>query len=180
MITLKYTTREQLKMQFPKIIFPSNLYIDLLEPEIHTSDERYYNNLVNENELYRILNRNKNDLFSQTPRYCEFDFISETENANIFIELKSRHIKLHAFKSTIFPISKIKYYLELRKLNNSSNNILILVFSFNDDIGNNIYYYIQYNKCIFEKYKTMTLPNGIYYNIPINELKPLDNLSIIK
>jgi hypothetical protein len=173
------TTAEMLKLTFPNITFPPNKYIDLIEPTEHISDKLYYSNLRNEDELYNILNKNR-ELFKHTPRYCELDFIAETDNANIFIELKSRNIKINAYKSTIFPLNKIEYYRNLRQLNREVNNILLLIFSFIDENGNNRYYYIQYNKVLFSSYKKMKLPNGIYYNILIKDLKPLDDLKIIK
>ena len=162
---IRRTTGEMLKIAFPKITFPPNKYIDLVEPTDHISDKLYFSNLRNEDELYNILNKNR-DIFRHTPRYCELDFIAEIENANIFIELKSRNIKLNAYKSTIFPLNKIEYYRNLKLLNREVNNILLLVFSFIDENGDNNYYYIQYN-------------NGIYYNILIKDLKPLEELKII-
>jgi hypothetical protein len=167
-----------LKIAFPKITFPPNKYIDLVEPTDHISDKLYFSNLRNEDELYNILNKNR-DIFRHTPRYCELDFIAEIENANIFIELKSRNIKLNAYKSTIFPLNKIEYYRNLKLLNREVNNILLLVFSFIDENGDNNYYYIQYNKDLFSSYNKMKLPNGIYYNILIKDLKPLEELKII-
>lgn len=175
---IRQTTGEMLKNVFPNITFPPNKYIDLVEPTDHISDKLYFSNLRNEDELYNILNRNV-DIFRHTPRFCELDFIAETENANIFIELKSRNIKLNAYKSTIFPINKIEYYRKLRRLNRDVNNILLLIFSFIDENANNIYYYIQYNKDLFSNYNKMKLPNGIYYNILIKDLKPLDELKVI-
>ena len=175
---IRQTTGEMLKIAFPKITFPPNKYIDLIEPTEHISDKLYFSNLRNEVELYNILNRNR-DIFRHTPRYCELDFIAEIENANIFIELKSRNIKLNAYKSTIFPLNKIEYYRNLKLLNREVNNILLLVFSFIDENGDNNYYYIQYNKDLFSSYNKMKLPNGIYYNILIKDLKPLEELKII-
>ena len=175
---IRRTTGEMLKIAFPKITFPPNKYIDLVEPTDHISDKLYFSNLRNEDELYNILNKNR-DIFRHTPRYCELDFIAEIENANIFIELKSRNIKLNAYKSTIFPLNKIEYYRNLKLLNRGVNNILLLIFSFIDENGDNNYYYIQYNKDLFSSYNKMKLPNGIYYNILIKDLKPLEELKII-
>ena len=175
---IRRTTGEMLKIAFPKITFPPNKYIDLVEPTDHISDKLYFSNLRNEDELYNILNKNR-DIFRHTPRYCELDFIAEIENANIFIELKSRNIKLKAYKSTIFPLNKIEYYRNLKLLNRGVNNILLLIFSFIDENGDNNYYYIQYNKDLFSSYNKMKLPNGIYYNILIKDLKPLEELKII-
>ena len=175
---IRQTTGEMLKIAFPKITFPPNKYIDLIEPTEHISDKLYFSNLRNEDELYNILNKNV-DIFRHTPRYCELDFIAETGKTNIFIELKSRNIKINAYKSTIFPLNKIEYYRNLRQLNREVNNILLLIFSFIDENGDNNYYYIQYNKDLFSSYKKMKLPNGIYYNILIKDLKPLDELKVI-
>jgi hypothetical protein len=175
---IRRTTGEMLKIAFPNITFPPNKYIDLVEPTDHISDKLYFSNLRNEDELYNILNKNR-DIFRHTPRYCELDFIAEIENANIFIELKSRNIKLNAYKSTIFPLNKIEYYRNLKLLNRGVNNILLLIFSFIDENGDNNYYYIQYNKDLFSSYNKMKLPNGIYYNILIKDLKPLEELKII-
>lgn len=178
---IKRTINEMLIASFPNITFPSNKYIDLVEPEGHISDGLYFNNLRNEDELFNILNKNGRGEYKQTPRYCQFDYIAELEYANIFIELKSRRVKLSAYKSTIFPVNKIEYYRKLRRLNSNVNNVLILVFSFinDDNDNNNVYYYIQYNKELFNTYKRMSLPNGIYYNILIKDLKPLDALKLI-
>lgn len=185
---IRQTISEMLKSSFPNITFPPNKYIDLIEPEGHISDKLYFNNLTNENELYEILNRT-NNIFKHTPRYCQFDYIAETEvlkgrdrraeNANIFIELKSRNVRINQYKSTIFPINKVDYYRKLKGLNRDVNNVLILVFSFIDDNANNKYYYIQYNKELFASYKKMKLPNGEYFNILIRDLKPLERLKLI-
>lgn len=175
---IRQTISEMLKSSFPNITFPSNKYIDLIEPEGHISDKLYFNNLTNENELYEILNRT-NNIFKHTPRYCQFDYIAETENANIFIELKSRNVKVNQYKSTIFPINKVEYYRKLKRINREVNNVLILIFSFIDDNANNKYYYIQYNNELFSTYKKMKLPNGEYFNILISDLKPLEALKLI-
>ena len=73
---IRRTTGEMLKIAFPKITFPPNKYIDLVEPTDHISDKLYFSNLRNEDELYNILNKNR-DIFRHTPRYCELDFIAE-------------------------------------------------------------------------------------------------------
>jgi hypothetical protein len=183
------TTYDVLKNTYPLLNIPVSKFSKCDIPENHTSDTLYYNNLKNEKELYELLKTIKIKKyildFKETPRYFEFDYICEVpilKPAYIFIELKSRKVNIKAFKKTIFPVSKINYYRKLKKINKSVNTALILIFSFLNDDKKNEYYYIQYNKNTFERYKllynTLSLKNGEYYNIPTEDLKKLDDLDL--
>lgn len=168
---LATSTNDILKLKFPNINFPNTSYDNI--PDTHTSDDNYFKNLINEERILDELNKSAIE-FIATPRYCVFDFIGQLENINIFLELKSRNCNIDTFPTTIAPISKVNYYINLRKMNKSINNIFIFIFTFEDGLA----YYIQYRKNIFDNLKKMKLPNGEYYNIPTCKLKPLNELII--
>ena len=62
-----------------------------------------------ENILYEIIKQYRDDAIL-TDRYNHFDYIIETDNKIILIELKTRtHLK-DTFGTTFLPLSKITYY----------------------------------------------------------------------
>ena len=175
------TNYELLIDEFPKIKFPFNQFIDNGVNNSY-SDYKYHQSLPIELEVLQMLNNNHpiTQLFKATPRFSELDIIGSVDNLNIFIEIKTRYIRITDYVSTIIPISKVKYYKKLRDLNKETNNILIFIISFIDPVGNREYYYIQFKNKQFMEYDKMQLPNGLYFIIPTSHLIPIRNFTNIK
>ena len=119
-----------------------------------------------------------------TERYDKFDYIIETDEKIVLIELKTRKNAKNKFNTTYFPTSKITYYKQFKKssLDNPKNKIvyLIIVFGFpddTDDLENTSfkYYGIQYKPSYF---KDIDITKNLYcddynFNIPIDKLKDI-------
>jgi len=120
-----------------------------------------------ENRLYDIIKQYRTDVI-MTDRYNSFDFIIETDERIILIELKTRTYDIKKFNTTYFPVSKIKSYNKFKRDNKYKNKkiCLLVCFGFPDksiDINkitddelkliNFSYYIIQYKPDVFDKYK---------------------------
>lgn len=133
--------------------------------------------------LYDIIKSYCPDVI-MTERYDNFDFIIETDEKIVLIELKTRKNTKNKFNTTYFPTSKITYYKQFKKssLDNPNNKIvyLIIVFGFpddTDDLDNTSfkYYGIQYKPSYF---KDIDITKNLYcddynFNIPIDKLKDI-------
>lgn len=134
-----------------------------------------------------------------TDRYDEFDYIVETDNRIILIELKTRTILKDTFDTTLFPMNKIECYYKYKKTISNPHNKkigLIICIGF-PDVPVNIkeiddemlskinfsYYMIQYttDKCKYYKLTNNPYENYKNINIVIDDLKPAEYyLDIIK
>jgi hypothetical protein len=133
--------------------------------------------------LYDIIKSYCPDVI-MTERYDKFDYIIETDEKIVLIELKTRKNAKNKFNTTYFPTSKITYYKHFKKssLDNPKNKIvyLIIVFGFpddTDDLENTSfkYYGIQYKPSYF---KDIDITKNLYcddynFNIPIDKLKDI-------
>lgn len=140
-----------------------------------------------ENRLYDIIKQYRADVI-MTDRYNSFDFIVETDERIILIELKTRTYIKTKFNTTYFPVSKIKSYNKFKRDNKYKNKkiCLLVCFGFPDknidinkitdeelELINFSYYIIQYKPDVFNNYK---LTDSIYdddknINILIDDLK---------
>ena len=140
-----------------------------------------------ENRLYDIIKQYRTDVI-MTDRYNNFDFIIETDERIILIELKTRTYIKTKFNTTYFPVNKINSYLKFKRDNRHKNKKICLLICFgfpnkNIDINeitddklkliNFGYYIIQYKIDLFNKYK---ITDNIYdddknINILIEDLK---------
>ena len=140
-----------------------------------------------ETRLYDIIKQYRNDVI-MTDRYNSFDFIIETDERIILIELKTRTYIRTKFNTTYFPVNKIKTYNIYKRCNKYKNKkiSLLICFGFPDknininDITdeelekiNFSYYIIQYKPDVFDNY---ILTDNIYdddknINIVIDDLK---------
>ena len=140
-----------------------------------------------ENILYNIIKQYRNDVIL-TDRYNSFDFIIETDERIILIELKTRAYIKKKFITTYFPVSKITSYHKFKMDNKHKNKKISLLVCFGfpdknivineitDDELKNInfsYYIIQYKPDVFNNY---ILTDNIYdgdknVNIVIDDLK---------
>ncbi len=140
-----------------------------------------------ENILYDIIKQYRNDVVI-TDRYNSFDFIIETDERIILIELKTRTYIKNKFNTTYFPVNKVRTYNKFKRDNKYKNKKICLLICFgfpnkNIDINeitddelkliNFSYYIIQYNPGVFNNY---ILTDNIYdadknINIVIEDLK---------
>ena len=140
-----------------------------------------------ENRLYDIIKQYRADVI-MTDRYNSFDFIIETDERIILIELKTRTYDITKFNTTYFPVSKIKSYNKFKRDNKYKNKkiCLLVCFGFPDksiDINKITddelkliifsYYIIQYKPDVFDKYKLTDSPyeDDKNINILIDDLK---------
>lgn len=140
-----------------------------------------------ENILYEIIKQYRDDAIL-TDRYNHFDYIIETDNKIILIELKTRtHLK-DTFGTTFLPLSKITYYNKYKKQNANKKCYLLVVFGFptdTTDIDNCEFEYhaIQYKADTFNKYDISNNPydSDKNINIIVDDLKPIEYyLNVIK
>ena len=132
-----------------------------------------------DNEL-RILDKLKkqggNIIIEPTDRYCFYDYLI---NDKYLCEVKKRNIIKDKYDTTIFPLSKIRAYQQIKK----DYKDLILIFCFNDND-----YYITYDKLIKNKKDIQIKPfirySGFIHNprphlfIPTSLLSPLTELTL--
>lgn len=133
----------------------------------------YNYGLEKEEEIIEQLNIFFNKKFKKGKKYKRYDFKKD----NIYIELKSRRIKINKYKTTFICKSKL---LEAEK-KYKKGKTFYYVFNFIDGI-----YYINYNKnreyLISRPFKKIKIYRGdIVENIEIdiNKLLKLNNLNII-
>lgn len=143
---------------------------------LKTDDEQYNYGLNKEKDLINILNDNGNT-FQSFDRYKWCDFVSITNDVNIFLELKSRTINRNTYETTFLAKNKVVNYLKSKDSN--KKNYFFIIFGFKEMYKIDLeYYYIQYNSN-FKDFKTYFNPkenNKPYYLVPVNQLKPLDCL----
>jgi hypothetical protein len=116
----------------------------------------------NEKDIIPILNNFFNDTFTNTTRYCNYDFLGIYGKR---IELKTRRNKYSDYPTTIIPIHKC---ITMDLCPN------LFVFKFTDGI-----YYIEWNKNKFETYEKKIIQynrlgrtdKNEYYLIPIQDLQ---------
>lgn len=140
-----------------------------------------------ENRLYDIIKQYRNDVV-MTDRYNHFDFVIETDERIILIELKTRTYMKTKFNTTYFPVNKINTYIKFKRENRYKNKkiCLLICFGFPDkninindmtdeeiNLINFTYHITQYKPDVFNNYK---LTDNIYdndknINILIEDLK---------
>jgi|DEB0MinimDraft_6_1074348.scaffolds.fasta_scaffold06092_2 hypothetical protein len=133
-----------------------------------------------ENILYNIIKQYRDDVIL-TERYNNFDYIIETDDKIVLIELKTRtHLK-GTFDTTYLPLSKIAYYTKFKKQNANKKTYLIVVFGFPLDIKdlekcNFEYHAIQYKPPVFNNYIITNNPydDDKNFNISVNDLRPFE------
>jgi hypothetical protein len=140
-----------------------------------------------ENILYDIIKQYRDDAIL-TDRYNHFDYIIESDDKIVVIELKTRTFGKDTFKTTFLPLSKITYYNNFKKQNANKKTYFLVIFGFPlniFDLDNCSfeYYAIQYKMDIFNNYKITNNPYDFdkNINISIEDLKPVEYyLNIIK
>jgi hypothetical protein len=142
----------------------------------------------NEFSVLDLLLSKNIELTKREYKYDIIDFYYDTDDMFFEIELKSRRNTLNAFPTTLLAKNKIRYYI--RNKNNKVYNkksAFFIIFGFPIDDGNNKdnenkvyeFYYIQYLKNTFAGFETWYNVNEFnkpYYLVPIELLKPIENL----
>ena len=145
--------------------------------EFEIREQDYQEGYENELNIFDKL-RNKGFSIEETDRYEWYDMKIDNEYLG---EIKKRvDINKDTYDTTIFPFSKIREWKKVRK----DYNDLILIFSFKDND-----YYISYKElrefkktdtrikvAPFQRYKGFIHKSRLHYYVPIDLLKPLDNL----
>ena len=152
--------------------------------------------MITENEKFGTMKEysvlllfEKNDIIltKRDYKYDIIDFYYDTNTRFYEIELKTRKTTLHQYPTTILAKNKILYYI--RKKNNGEYDktpAFFIIFGFpTENNGDDYeYYYIQYTKSKFKDFDIFE--NRFedfkkYYKIPIDMLRPIDDLiSILK
>ena len=139
------------------------------EKDVRNKD--YQNGLKQELDIMDKL-RKKCNIIQTTDRYNYFDC---KINNKYLCEIKSRSCKKNTYEDTIFPYSKILHYKKVKKQYPN----FILVFRYTD--GD---FYITYKDLVknkakispFTRHKGFTHTTKKYVYIPVNILRPLDEL----
>lgn len=109
-------------------------------------------------------------IFKETDRYYTFDYIHNNDNNIIFLELKTRKIKLLSYDTAIIAKNKLLFF---DKLIDKRRKHLYIMYGFVNDINNNLeYYYIKFHKKTFRTFKEKIIFNKVHLEIPIELLKP--------
>jgi len=140
--------------------------------DVKLSQEQYGEK--NETNFYNILKQNGLTNIIRTEKYTPYDYYFKLNNMNIYIELKTRCIKKEAFDTTILAVNKVNFF------NNDiikRNKIFYVIFGFITETNNRNFYYIKYDKELFNTYNDKKLIyNKYHYEIPITDLKEISKL----
>lgn len=142
--------------------------------------EKQVNYGLNSEKIFFELLKSKSNLdFQITPRYDIFDFQYISPEKKIYIELKTRTIQKDKYETTLIAKNKINYFEKI----NHKNKSLYLVFGFKRSItthNNYDYYYLIYDKDLFDSFMIEEILYKLHYLIPVELLKPFDSTSIPK
>jgi len=140
--------------------------------DVKLSQEQYGEK--NETNFYNILKQNGLTNIIRTEKYTPYDYYFKLNNMNIYIELKTRCIKKEAFDTTILAVNKVNFF---NNDINKRNKIFYAIFGFITETNNMEYYYIKYDKELFNTYNDKKLIyNKYHYEIPITDLKEISKL----
>ena len=147
--------------------------------------KRYEYGIDNEMNFYEILKSYNNNIIKSTDKYNWTDFQLSNDYVNIYFELKTRNVCKNRYKTTILALNKVQNYL-VNKVGNKKNRYYI-IFGFIGDDNKLDYWYIRYNKELFNTFSVYDVFDQYqnetkrHYLIDVNLLKPLNGLlEIIK
>lgn len=123
-----------------------------------------YNIGVNQEYIFSCLMRVNNINLvniNDVDKYCSVDF--KLPLTDVFIELKHRQISSTRYKTTLFDKKKVDIWNSSQTFSKST---IFIGFSFSD----NQYYFIKYNKDLFDEFDTQVIEewNTTNYLIPLN------------
>lgn len=127
---------------------------------------------VNETSFYNILKQNGINNIIRTDKYTPYDFKIKLNNKIVYIELKTRTISKDQYDTTILAKNKIDFFNDIPK----KNKIFYAIFGFITDIKEMEYFFIKYDKDLFNTYKNQVIFNKDHYEIPITNLREISEL----
>lgn len=127
---------------------------------------------INEKSFYNILKQNGVTNIIRTDKYTPYDFKIKLNNKIVYIELKTRTISKDQYDTTILAKNKIDFFNDIPK----KNKIFYAIFGFITDIKEMEYYFIKYDKDLFNTYKNQVIFNKDHYEIPITDLREISEL----
>ena len=127
---------------------------------------------INEKSFYNILKQNGINNIIRTDKYTPYDFKIKLNNKIVYIELKTRTISKDQYDTTILAKNKIDFFNDIPK----KNKIFYAIFGFITDIKEMEYYFIKYDKDLFNTYKNQVIFNKDHYEIPITDLREISEL----
>ena len=127
---------------------------------------------INEKSFYNILKQNGINNIIRTDKYTPYDFKIKLNNKIVYIELKTRTISKDQYDTTILAKNKIDFFNDRPK----KNKIFYAIFGFITDIKEMEYYFIKYDKDLFNTYKNQVIFNKDHYEIPIIDLREISKL----
>lgn len=131
------------------------------------SNENNFLELLNDNGIYIEGNDNETD---ERFNWCDFRY--SNDKINVFFELKSRTVSKNKYNTTILAVNKVKAFK--RNKIKDKKNCYIIFFGFLEK--NRLeYYYIQYDKTLFDTFDKCSIFDKDHYNIPISHLKDIND-----
>ena len=127
---------------------------------------------INEKSFYNILKQNGINNIIRTDKYTPYDFKIKLNNKIVYIELKTRTISKEEYDTTILAKNKIDFFNDIPK----KNKIFYAIFGFITYTKEMEYYYIKYDKDLFNTYQKQVIFNKEHYNIPITDLREISEL----
>ena len=139
--------------------------------DVKLSQEKYGEK--NETDFYNILKQNGLTNIIRTEKYTPYDYYFKLNNMNIYIELKTRCIKKEQYDTTILATNKVNFFNnDIKK----RNKIFYAIFGFITDTKEMEYYYIKYDKELFNSYAKQVIFNKEHFKIPITDLTEISKL----
>jgi len=141
-----------------------------MNTDVKLSQEQFGD--INETSFYNLLKQNGIVNITQTDKYSPYDFKIKLNNKIVYIELKTRTISKEEYDTTILARNKIDFFNDIPK----QNKIFYAIFGFITDTKEMEYYYIKYDKDLFNTYKNQVIFNKDHYEIPITDLREISEL----
>jgi len=112
-------------------------------------------------------------IFKETDRYYTFDYVHNDDNNIIFLELKTRQIKLISYETAIIAKNKLLFF---DRLTDKRKKHLYIMYGFVNNSNNDLeYYYIKFHKKTFRTFKEKLIFNKVHLEIPTSLLKPFED-----
>jgi len=141
-----------------------------MNTDVKLSQEQFGD--INETSFYNLLKQNGIVNIIRTDKYSPYDFKIKLNNKIVYIELKTRTISKEEYDTTILARNKIDFFNDIPK----QNKIFYAIFGFITDTKEMEYYYIKYDKDLFNTYKNQVIFNKDHYEIPITDLREISEL----
>jgi hypothetical protein len=140
--------------------------------QLHTYEKQLRFGFKSEADLFNTILEKYN--FISTDRYNNFDFIHTGSSKDTYIELKTRTFPIHQYEFTIMPLTKTTRFNEL--IINKEKQ-LIFLFGYTNK-RETTYYYIIYDKELFDTFKIKEVFGKNHYEIPITMLNKFNETEL--